>query len=77
MAVRPEGRGESELTIQGTMLGTPAFSSPEQLRGEELNARSDMYSVGATLHFLLTGHAPFEEQKITPRTVNSRLRKQA
>lgn len=52
-------RGETNLTISGTFLGTPAFSSPEQLRGDELDVRSDIYSVGVTLYFLLTGRTPF------------------
>lgn len=52
-------RTEPALTSAGSFLGTPAFSSPEQLRGDELNVRSDMYSVGATLYFLLTGKPPF------------------
>ena len=53
-------RTEPALTATGAFLGTPAFCSPEQLRGDELNARSDMYSVGATLFYLLTGRTPFE-----------------
>ena len=53
-------RTEPALTATGAFLGTPAFCSPEQLRGDELNVRSDMYSVGATLFFLLTGRTPFE-----------------
>ncbi len=53
-------RTEPALTSAGTFLGTPAFSSPEQLRGDELNVHSDMYSVGATLFYLLTAHTPFE-----------------
>jgi uncharacterized RDD family membrane protein YckC len=53
-------RTEPALTATGMFLGTPAFCSPEQLRGDELNVRSDMYSVGATLFFLLTGRTPFE-----------------
>jgi eukaryotic-like serine/threonine-protein kinase len=53
-------RTEPSLTATGAFLGTPAFSSPEQLRGDELTARSDMYSVGATLYYLLTGRTPFE-----------------
>jgi eukaryotic-like serine/threonine-protein kinase len=58
-------RGEPALTGTGGFLGTPAYCSPEQLRGEELNARSDMYSVGVTLYFLLTGRTPFD----APNTV--------
>jgi hypothetical protein len=57
-------RTEPALTATGTFLGTPAFCSPEQLRGEELNARSDMYSVGATLFYLLTGRTPFEAKNM-------------
>jgi hypothetical protein len=57
-------RTEPALTAAGAFLGTPAFCSPEQLRGEELNARSDMYSVGATLFYLLTGRTPFEAKNM-------------
>jgi hypothetical protein len=57
-------RTEPALTATGAFLGTPAFCSPEQLRGEELNARSDMYSVGATLFYLLTGRTPFEARNM-------------
>ncbi len=53
-------RTEPALTATGAFLGTPAFCSPEQLRGEELSVRSDIYSVGTTLYFLLTGRTPFE-----------------
>jgi eukaryotic-like serine/threonine-protein kinase len=57
-------RAETSLTAAGSFLGTPAFCSPEQLRGEELNAKSDMYSVGATLFYLLTGHTPFQAKNV-------------
>jgi eukaryotic-like serine/threonine-protein kinase len=50
------------LTAKGSVLGTPAYASPEQLRGEELDVRSDIYSVGATLYHLLTGDTPFAAQ---------------
>jgi hypothetical protein len=51
---------DSQLTASGMMLGTPSFAPPEQLRGDDLDVRADIYSVGATLYALLTGHAPFE-----------------
>ncbi len=57
-------RTEPAVTASGTFLGTPAFCSPEQLRGEELNARSDIYSVGSTLFYLLTGRTPFQAKNI-------------
>jgi len=54
-----EDISRTELTIAGQVLGTPAFASPEQLRGVELDVRSDIYSVGVTLFYLLTGETPF------------------
>ena len=45
----------TQLTMTGAVMGTPAFASPEQLRGDPLGVRSDIYSVGATLYYLLCG----------------------
>ena len=50
----------SHLTRTGGFVGTPLFASPEQLKGERLDARTDVYSVAATLYYLLTGQAPFQ-----------------
>ena len=47
------------MTQVGTVMGTPSFAPPEQLKGETVDTRSDLYAVGATLFFLLTGAAPF------------------
>lgn len=49
----------ANVTREGTFLGTPSFASPEQLRGDSLDTRSDVYSVGVTLFYLLTGEPPF------------------
>src|SRR6266542_2238534 len=57
-------RGESHLTATGTFLGTPAFASPEQVRCDEVDIRSDVDSVSATLYYLVTGRAPFEGERM-------------
>jgi uncharacterized RDD family membrane protein YckC len=53
-------RTDTFVTAHGKILGTPAYASPEQLRGDAIDVRADIYSVGATLFTLLTNRAPFE-----------------
>jgi hypothetical protein len=49
----------TQLTATGTVIGTAAYSSPEQLQGQPLDTRSDIYGVSATLYYLLCGRPPF------------------
>jgi len=64
LSISTKGRAETNLTVSGTFMGTPAFASPEQLRGDELDVRSDIYAVGVTLYYLLTGKTPFRADNL-------------
>jgi serine/threonine-protein kinase len=56
------GRMAQTLSATGLPVGTPEYMAPEQLRGESIDERADIYALGAVLYELLTGHAPHEAE---------------
>jgi len=62
----------ADLTETGTGLGTPSYMSPEQILGDKLDFRSDIFSVGIVLYQMLTGRKPFVEDE--SRTVMQKIR---
>jgi eukaryotic-like serine/threonine-protein kinase len=55
---------EHELTLRGIALGTPGYMSPEQVRGEELDTRSDLFSLGCVMFAMFTGQSPFHGRTV-------------
>ncbi|MEM9553418.1 MAG: protein kinase [Acidobacteriota bacterium] len=71
LSISALARDDSVATVAGMVLGTPAYASPEQLRGDDLDVRADIYSVGATLYSLLTGHPPFDGKNAVQVVANA------
>lgn len=57
-----QGEHQNELTQVGMTMGTPLYMSPEQVQGQNVDVRSDLYSLGVTMYHLLVGRPPFEAE---------------
>jgi len=66
---------DSDLTKTGNLIGSPNYMSPEQVRGEKVDPRSDLFSVGVTIYYILTGVKPFAG-KTLPATIRNILDKE-
>jgi serine/threonine protein kinase len=60
--VSDESAGHEHLTLDGRVVGTPPYLSPEQAKAEKVDARSDIFSLGAVMYEMFTGHRPFERE---------------
>ncbi len=58
------GAASQHLTATGMVYGSPTYMSPEQCRGKNVDARSDIYSLGCVMYQCATGHAPFQGENI-------------
>ena len=64
---------EANVTDSKSIMGTPAYMSPEQIYGKDIDARSDIYSIGVLIHNMLTGRAPYDSTLLTAQEIKRRI----
>lgn len=67
--IKNVGEDEGDNVI----MGTPSYMSPEQVKGEHLDERSDIYSLGVLLHHVMTGNPPYDTTTLTEQQINTKV----
>ncbi|MFB6372050.1 MAG: serine/threonine protein kinase, partial [Bradymonadaceae bacterium] len=71
-SVALEQRGDADLTVEGAIIGTPKYMSPEQLQGQPLSPASDLFSVGILAYLMYAGSVPYDSN--TPGIILDQMR---